>query len=479
MKLNHNFILHLSRNSRQLSEHYTSKMLQHNKQQQDHELNDPSNLTQPFFPSKKRPLLSGILIFILLASLVGTLVYQRFLIKKENKKHETLKVVEGAKEKLQELLLQSTSATKTLSFFIREDGTVKDYDLVASQIIAANQNIDALELVPGGVIKYIYPVKGNDRALGYDILNDPLRNKEAYKAIRKKELFFAGPLTLIQGGVGVVGRLPVFRNDKFWGFSAVIIKMSNLLKAAGIDTAHAGNYYFQLSKINPETKKEEFFISHTPGIKYSDFVSVDLPDGEWTLSAMPMDHNNVSMDIVLLAVLGFLFSFLGGWIVFIVVKRPDKLNALVKVRTAELEKSEEKYRSLIEQASDGIIVYSFDGTIHQFNKRAYTESGYSRAEFAKLNLKDLMLERKIGMVQSNTDALQSGKTAMLERKLIKKDGTLMDIEINVSMMPDSNLLAFVRNITDRKITEKALKESEQKFSRIFQSNLLAWPSMMI
>ena len=58
----------------------------------------------------------------------------------------------------------------------------------------------------------------------------------------------------------------------------------------------------------------------------------------------------------------------------------------------ELRKSEEKYRSLIEKASDGIILYSFDGAIHSFNRAAYTQTGYSEKEFEKLNLRDLFFE---------------------------------------------------------------------------------------
>lgn len=47
-------------------------------------------------------------------------------------------------------------------------------------------------------------------------------------------MFFAGPFQLKQGGIAVIGRLPVYKNNKFWGFSAVIIKLETLLKQSGI-----------------------------------------------------------------------------------------------------------------------------------------------------------------------------------------------------------------------------------------------------
>ena len=421
---------------------------------------------------KGMPALLGTLTFIILASLFGQLAWQRYLIKEKAIQQETLWYVTATKEKLQEALSHGISAAKILSLFIQKDGSVKNFDSLAAQILLANSNIGALQLLPGGVLSQVYPLVGNEKVIGHNIVKDRLRNKEAQKAIDQKELFFAGPFTLKQGGIGIAGRLPIYRDNRFWGFTAVIIKLSTLLKMAGIDSLGSGGYYFQLSKINPDTKQEEFFISHPPGIKLDNPVSAYLPDGAWKLSASPLSSSNKNFDIVLLSLMGFLLSGLAGAFVFTVAKRPVKLEILVKKRTMALAESEEKYRSLIEQASDGIIVYSFDGTIQQFNKTAFVETGYTREEFALLNLKDLLAERNMTIGQAKADALQAGKTAILQRQLIRKDGTLMDIEINVSMLSDTSLLAFVRNSTDRKKAERALMESEEKFSRVFQSDLV-------
>ncbi|MEO6719507.1 MAG: PAS domain S-box protein [Ferruginibacter sp.] len=420
---------------------------------------------------KKRPAILGLLTFVILTSLAGILIYQRILIKRENRQVITQKYIVEVKERLQNLLAQSLAATKTLSLFIESDSSIKNFDSIAALILNSNPDIDALQSVPGGIIKEIYPLKGNEAAIGFDILHDSSRNKEAYKAIKKNELFFAGPLELRQGGIGVVGRLPVFRENKFWGFSVVVIRLSTLLKAAGVDTTGASGFYFQLSKINPDTKKEEIFVTH-PKVKKADLISGNVPYGEWILSATPAGNAIGDGDIFWLAFLGFLLSVIMGAFIYMIAVRPERLSNLVKERTEALADSEERYRSLIEQASDGIIVYSFDGAIHQFNKTAYLESGYTKEEFAKLNLKDLLPEKKMTIREAKVVAIQPGKTAMLERQLKRKDGSLIDIEIHVNMLPDTTLLAVVRNTTERKNAEKALKESEKKFSRVFQSDLI-------
>ena len=52
------------------------------------------------------------------------------------------------------------------------------------------------------------------------------------------------------------------------------------------------------------------------------------------------------------------------------------------------QQSEEKYRTFIEQATDAILIYSFDGTIHEFNDSCCKLSGYSREEYARANFWD-------------------------------------------------------------------------------------------
>lgn len=429
------------------------------------------DFTSNFFSTKK-PIVLGTLTFVILACLTGLLAYQRYLINEDEVKKHTYDLLAATKEKLQDALAQGVSATKTLSFFIPANGLIKNFDSVASQLLDCNKDLDGLQLVPDGVIRYVSPLKGNEAVLGYNILQDPTRNKEAYKAIKTKQIFFAGPLLLRQGGIAVVGRLPVYRNNRFWGFSAVVIKLTTLMRASGIDSLGKNGYYFQLSKINLDTHQEEFFISHPKDVVTKSSIEVKIPNGEWKLSVNPVNISHNNYDVFLLFLVGLLFAITGGFFVYTVARRPQKLDHLVQKRTALLQESEEKYRSLIEQASDGIIVYSFDGTIHQFNKSAYTQTGYTATEFAKLNLKDLLANRQMTMAQVKADALQAGKAAILERQLIRKDHSLIDIEINVSMLSDTTLLAFVRNVTDRKNAERALRISEEKFSRVFDADLV-------
>lgn len=549
--------------------------------------------------SVRRSAIIGTGVFLILFVLVAGYIYQRYENLQREQKVRSLSIANNARSRLQETLYNSLSATKILSFFIDEQGTVKGFDSIAIQILNTHKHIDALQLVPNGVIRYVYPLAGNAKVLGYDILNDSARNKEAIKAIQKNTMFFSGPYELRQGGFGIVGRLPVFRQGKFWGFSAVVIKMTTLLRAAEIDSSGKNGYYYQLSKVNAQTGQKENFIPYKHTLPTAHSVSVDVPNGEWELSVTPVNPYRRYRDIVSLGVLGLLLSLLGGIFAYNEARKPQRLNQLVKERTMqlkkseenykilfeksplplwiydintfrfievndaainlygytreeflsmdifalrisdeqgrageddisqgaglkeaetcihvkknreqmqvlvfsrsirydgingmlallmdvsektrvenELRKSEEKYRSLIEKASDGIILYSFDGTIDSFNRAACLQTGYSPEAFSGLNMRDLFFEADFDKY-SPGHKKNNGKepASTFYRKLKRKDGSLFNVELNSTMLPDGKIIAIVRDITERERIEAALKESEEKFSKSFHTNSIGF-----
>ena len=243
-----------------------------------------------------------------------------------------------------------------MAFIVEEYGAPDDFNRIAKEILESTKYVDALELTRQGVITHVYPQEGNERAIGFNVLADSASYKEAYKAIAKKELFFAGPLKLQQGGVAVVGRLPIFKDSHFLGFSAVLINLSTLLKAAGIDTDQSHDFAYQLSKINPVTSKEEFFLKDLSSFDMKRSVSIEVPDGEWKLYVMLKDNQHIYHNAIAISFLGILLSSTVGFFAWSFAKQPMKLNRLVKEKILQLASSEKYFRSLIEKSSDAIVL---------------------------------------------------------------------------------------------------------------------------
>ncbi len=140
-----------------------------------------------------------------------------------------------------------------------------------------------------------------------------------------------------------------------------------------------------------------------------------------------------------------------------------------KEREILIKKTEEKYHTLVEQASDAILIYSFDGTIHDFNKSCYTMLGYTAEEYAKLRLTDILVDEII-VNQDNYTAILAGETKTLYRHLKRKDGSLIETEVTVKMMADGKAIAFARDVTERKRAEEEIRKNEKRFRALIENN---------
>ncbi len=136
----------------------------------------------------------------------------------------------------------------------------------------------------------------------------------------------------------------------------------------------------------------------------------------------------------------------------------------------ELERSEERYRTIIEQASEGIFISDQQGKYIDVNPNGEKMSGYSKAELLTMTLHDLIppADKIVNPPQLNK-LLVEGQ-ALNERVLRTKDGSLIEVEISAKLLADGRFLGVVRDITNRKKNEQILKASERKYRFLFNQN---------
>ncbi|CAN5640831.1 hypothetical protein BH23CHL2_BH23CHL2_32340 [soil metagenome] len=139
-----------------------------------------------------------------------------------------------------------------------------------------------------------------------------------------------------------------------------------------------------------------------------------------------------------------------------------------KQAEAALRASEESYRALMEQAADGIIVGSPDGTLSLGNSRAREMFGYTDDEFREIRLLDLYDPEELVSNPPRVADVQRGLTLLNERGLRRKDGTCFQAETSTKMLDDGRVQFILRDITERKRAEEALKESETKYRTLLE-----------
>lgn len=409
--------------------------------------------------NSKKPLLIGLFVFFLLMLLTQYLTYQKYLLNKRDRHQEVIAAAKTAKNRLQTSLYHSVSAAKTLAFIINNYGVPKDFNTVAQGLIQSNKYIDAIELVQNGVVTNVYPLQGNEIIIGHDILKDPSLNKEALKAIEKKDLFFTGPITFKRGDKGIVGRLPIFENEKFWGFSCVLITLPTLVKAMGVNVENDKNFIYQLSKLDPETGREEFFFSGRELFERENSISIDVPNGEWRLYVKPRKEN-LALAIIPFCVLGICFSLIGGFFALSIIKLPEALGREVYEKKMLLSNVEKRYQAIVENSLDAIFLANPDGTILEVNKAACDLFGFTEEEFKRIGRQGFIDHADPIIHEKLKSRIESGK-ARGELKGIKKNGTTFPIGFSSVIFENDDgekrSSTIITDITERKKAEREIQ----------------------
>ena len=136
---------------------------------------------------------------------------------------------------------------------------------------------------------------------------------------------------------------------------------------------------------------------------------------------------------------------------------------------SRLRDSESRYRSLYDDVSDGIVLADTSGRHLQPNPSALKMFGYSEQEFEKLEAVDLFVQEDLKEEPLEFASLREGKKLLKERRLRRKDGSIIYTEISSTMLATGQLVALIRDITSRHRAERALEESEAQLRAVLNS----------
>lgn len=225
----------------------------------------------------------------------------------------------------------------------RSRGKFERFDSYASTLLQRMDGISNLQLAPGGIISEVYPLAGNEGAIGHDILKDDKRKKEAAAAVRDRILTLAGPLELVQGGTAVIGRNPVYLmkadgTDRFWGFTSALILLEDLISGGGLSALSSTNHVYELSRLNPATGETEVFSSNgsAEGVEMQS-MEISVPNGNWTLKIGSLKNNLIAPDLLGLAA-AFILAFLLAVLTRRIADEPETLRKKVAAQTQELHR---------------------------------------------------------------------------------------------------------------------------------------------
>ncbi|MCS7009878.1 MAG: PAS domain S-box protein, partial [Anaerolineales bacterium] len=153
------------------------------------------------------------------------------------------------------------------------------------------------------------------------------------------------------------------------------------------------------------------------------------------------------------------------------------INDITERKQAEqlVQEKEKAYRALFEQTNDAIFIISLEGIHLKVNPRVSEFLGYPTEEIVGRPVVDFIApEERQDSMEKRFRLLAGEHLPVYERVFMRKDGTRVWGEVNVALVYDeqgkpSHIHSIVRDITERKLAEERLRQSEEKYRDLFQN----------
>lgn len=169
-----------------------------------------------------------------------------------------------------------------------------EVELWASETSASLPYLRNLGLSEGYVLRYIYPLEGNEKVIGTDYRKIPGQWPAVRRAIETRQPVVAGPLTLLQGGRGIICRIPLFAKSDgeeegpFVGMVSMVLDYDALLLSAGVTDAEQLLSIAIRGKDGTGEKGEVFHGSQSVFDEDGVTLSIKFLGGEWYIAAKPV-----------------------------------------------------------------------------------------------------------------------------------------------------------------------------------------------
>jgi signal transduction histidine kinase len=235
---------------------------------------------------------------------------------------------------------------------VQPDMTEAEFRKLASVIFALAPQLRNIGLAPDLTIRNIYPLEGNEAALGLDLARQSLSPEQVQSLQDSRKELFNGPINLVQGGEGMAARIPIFENEsgRFWGVVSVILDLNRLYSAVDM-LSFSETGPLALFRSSAAGQGEDPFFGNV-ATQWQDPVTTELsmPGINWTLFAQPSqgwpNHPESPVLVRSLLVLMVILVFAGAfWLTSLLIR--DHL-------------MQRRFSGLFELAPFGIGLYAAD-----------------------------------------------------------------------------------------------------------------------
>ncbi|OZG74669.1 hypothetical protein BTA51_06715 [Hahella sp. CCB-MM4] len=255
-------------------------------------------------------------------------------------------------------------ATGLVSYIQANKGIIKPDDLSfwLESLIRQGKYIRNIGLAPGNRLTYIYPLEGNEAALGLYYPDLPQQWPAVERTIKERQAKLAGPIELVQGGNGLIYRVPVFLEyDQYWGLVSTVINADHLYDVVRETAAE-----LQLGVIlkrDTDIGTQTFFKTGDYPSRAKSSLTIQLPGAVWTMDAFPLGIVSAEQHYRALRIWGAIGSFLISLLVYSFLSAREKHIRVEK----DKQHVETRFTSAFEMAPIGMVIVDHELRIESAN----------------------------------------------------------------------------------------------------------------
>lgn len=229
----------------------------------------------------------GLIVVLNLTNSVVALLEDSF---KGEHEDELLAEVLLAKSNLESELFRDVFLVDSLATIFNIDPTeaVINFNEIGNHLLKKSDNIRNVGIAPNDVVERIIPLENNEKALGLDFRTIPEQYETVQRARERGDIFLAGPVDLVQGGRGLIARIPIFNdypaNVDYWGTVSVVIDYEQLMREAGL--LNIKNATIAVRGIDGTGEFGDVFEGNEVLFDEADYTAkLIIPNGEWWVAA--------------------------------------------------------------------------------------------------------------------------------------------------------------------------------------------------
>ncbi len=353
--------------------------------------------------------------------------------------------------------------------------TQVEFEQAARPLIGERSLLRNIGAAPDMVVRLMYPLEGNEKAIGLDYRKLAAQREAAERARIAENLTIDGPLNLVQGGVGLIARIPVFIQGKgadknFWGLISVVIDVNRLYKESGLLDSMLP---IEVSIRRCGTNKDDGEVIYGDPVLFNSQsvrMPISFPDGEWEIAGRPKGGWRDDSGSIIPIRYGFALALglnMASLLFFAhsVYRRKEIEN--------DLQQSSRYARSLIEASLDPLVTISRDGKVTDVNLATEKVTGRTRDVLIGSDFSNYFTDPKKAR-EGYQHVFEHGFVTDYSLSIMHSDGHLVDVLYNASVYKDEagvvlGVFAAARDITYRKVMQDRLAESEARLRTIIES----------